>query len=259
MKQRINDAAGYGRWLSHRGDQIKMHRSLRVLTFPKRRWLEVVLLPVGFNVLTFFALVPLTGFWADFFSFWLTRLDIPGEMTRTGQLDVWGQALSIPSILLAGAVPTANGWMLHLAVTLFVLALSFWLPVQRMLLRYFLRVIVLVHSSALLYFAFFPASFPYDLESYISNALILMIVFLFLIPWLLAFSYYIYAFPVAKKVGVTLLMMVYFCVFAPTQLLVHAICMHVLSALMLPLLYLVFGAFLNVMLFMAFYSWAMSD
>jgi predicted membrane protein len=110
-----------------------------------------------------------------------------------------------------------------------------------------------------LYFGLLPASFPYDFEAYTRDALISIIVFLFIIPWLLAFSYYIYEIPLAKKAVVTLLMLAYFCVFAPTQLLVHAICLHLFSALMLPLLYVVFGAILYVMLFIAFYSWAMSE
>ncbi|PUA18825.1 hypothetical protein [Glaciimonas sp. PCH181] len=259
MKQRINFAAEYGRLLGHRGDQIRMHRSLRVLEFPRSRWLQIVLLPLGLNVLTLLAVTRLARFWSIFLLFWFDRLDLPGQITHTGQFALLGQLVTVPAIHLAGAIPTTSGWLLHIALTLFVLALSFWLPISYMPLRYLLRVLVFVHSTALFYFGFSPASFPYDLETYSRDALVMMIVFLLIIPWLLAFSYYIYSFPVAKKIGFTLVMMLYFCVFAPTQLLVHAIFLYHFSALMLPLLYLVFGAFLNVMLFMAFYSWAMSE
>lgn len=259
MKQRISLAEGYGRWLGHRGGQIRMHRSQRVLSFPKSRWLQVFLLPLGFNLLTLFSLVGLMQFWSMFLSFWFERLALSGQITQIGLFSLWGNNLVIPSIHLAGAIPTTSGWLMHVAVTLFVLALSFWLPTSYMPLRYLLRVLVFVHSTALFYFGFAPASFPYDLETYSRDALIMMIVFLLLIPWLLSFSYYVYSFSIEKKLGFTLVIMLYFCVFAPSQLLVHAILLHSFSALMLPLLYLVFGAFLNVMLFMAFYSWAMSD
>ncbi|MGS0741033.1 hypothetical protein ACVBEF_04220 [Glaciimonas sp. GG7] len=259
MKQRMYFSSEHRRWLGHRGDQIRMHRSLRALSFPNSRWLEVVMLPLGLNALTLYLLPDLTDFWSDFLSFWLVRLDLPGAISVTFEFSVREKMIAIPALHLAGAIPSASGWLLHVAVTLFVLALSFWLPVSAMPYRYLLRVLVLVHSTSLLYFGVAPASFPYDLETYSRDAFIMMMVFLFIIPWILAFSYYVYAFSVAKKIGFTLLMMLYFCVFGPTQLLVHAIFLHSLSVLMLPLLYLVFGAFLNVMLFMAFYSWAMSD
>jgi hypothetical protein len=251
-------AARYGRWLTHRGHRIRMHRSMRVLAFPKRRWLEVALLPVAFNILTFLALDVLTGFWTDFFSFWLLHLQLPGEVVQTAQYHFWGRTVSIPSLLMSDAMPTSTGWTLHAAVTLIVLALSVWIPDRYLPMRYLLRALVAIHTTALLYFAFVPASFPYDLQTYIRDSLITMIVFLLILPWLLAFTYYIYDFSIARKAGVTLLMIAYFSVFAVTQLLVHAICLHTMSVLMLPLLYLIFGEFLNVMLFMALYGWAMS-
>jgi hypothetical protein len=250
--------SNYGRWLSHRGNEIKMHRSMRVLEFPRSRWLEVSLLPLGFNGLTLLLLGALTGFWNDFFLFWLQRMDIAGGVEQATLLHIGGQAVAIPALLLPGVAPTAIGWLLHAAVAVCVLLASLWLPERHLPWRYILRFLVMIHGTALLYFAFDPDSFPYDVESYTRDGLISAIVFLFIVPWLLAMTYYIYDFSVARKVGVTALMLSYFAVFAPAQLLAHALCLHAFSALMLPILYLAFGAFLTVMLFMALYAWAMS-
>ena len=42
------------------------------------------------------------------------------------------------------------------------------------------------------------------------------------------------------------------------QYILHAYALHHLTLLFLPLLYLVFGTFLDVMMFIALYSWGMS-
>ena len=255
MKNPIDLAARAGLWS---GNRPPMHRAMRTMEFPAHRWLQVLLLPLGFNIVTFLSLGTLAGFWTDFFSLWMTHLDLRGEAVSMALVNLPGHALLIPSLTLTGGVPTATGWLVHVGVTLACALLSMWIPGKYLPFRYILRFLVFIHGTALLYFAFLSASFPYDLETYVRNGLISAIVLLFILPWILAATYYIYDFSIARKIGITTLMLVYFAIFSVTQFLVHALCLHAFSALMLPLLYLVFGVFLDVMFFMALYAWAMS-
>ena len=62
----------------------------------------------------------------------------------------------------------------------------------------------------------------------------------------------------APQDGLTALMILYFMLALPMQYLMHGLIFHHFSLLFLPLLYLVFGIFIDVMMFVALYSWGMS-
>ncbi len=82
--------------------------------------------------------------------------------------------------------------------------------------------------------------------------------FLFLSPWILGLTYYVFSFSVLRKAALTALVLAYFALAFPMQYLVHALLLQHLSLLAMPLLYLVCGVFLDVMMFVALYSWGMS-
>jgi hypothetical protein len=120
------------------------------------------------------------------------------------------------------------------------------------------RACLLIQSTALVYFYFSPSTFPYDLTSYLANGLVMGLFFLFLIPWILGFTYYVFNFRIWQKIVLTFMVLVYFTLAFPMQYMFQGLVLSELSLLYLPLAYLIFGGFLDVMMFVAFYSWGMS-
>ncbi len=143
-------------------------------------------------------------------------------------------------------------------MTLAIFALSFSIGDQYVPLRYLLRLVVMIQSTALFCFAVFPATFPYTATSHIHDGLLLTALLLVLIPWLHALTYYVFGFSVFQKIALTSLTLIYFLVLAPVQYLLHAWLLHHLSLVLLPILYLLFGVLLDMLMLVALYAWAMS-
>ena len=78
-----------------------------------------------------------------------------------------------------------------------------------------------------------------------------------LVPAVLGLTFYMFDFPAWKKLALTLLIMGHLVLFIPLQYLLHAWLLHC-SILFMPVLYFVCGPFLDVLIFVCFYSWGMS-
>ena len=74
----------------------------------------------------------------------------------------------------------------------------------------------------------------------------------------MAFVYYIFDFSLIRKIFLTVLIMVHLAVFTPLHYLVQLYIIARFSLVFMPVLYTVFGLLLEVMVFIAFYSWGMS-
>ena len=241
-----------------RGEHINMHRSIRSLEFPTSRWLEVLLLPLFFNLLFIFSLPFLTELWDHFFKFWILKTELPASITKLIAFDIGSIKIIIPSAHLSGAVPSGTTWLLHLVATIFLLLISLWLPDRFIPICYLLRAVVFVHASALIYFVISPGTFSFDQETYVRDVFISMILFMLVIPWLLTLTYYVFPFKILHKILFTFFILIYFSILTPIQSLMHVVLIYKFSTLILPIFYIFFGIFLDIMLLMALYSFAMS-
>ena len=77
-------------------------------------------------------------------------------------------------------------------------------------------------------------------------------------PVMLAIGYYILKQSLLSKLFYTMVILLFFAVMVPHQVLVHALILKNVSTLVMPLFYICFGAVFDVIVFIALYSWVAS-
>jgi len=240
------------------GTAIQMHRAIYQVKLERRNLLGSLALPAVFTIVLLCLLSPIMTLWYRLFAFWIVRIAPDGQVALH-QVDLGKYWLDLPYPLLPAGEPDAMTWWMTLAGCILAYLATYLISPQRMLpLQYITRACLLVQATALAYFHFFPGQFGHDPANYLSAALTMALIFLFMVPWGLGLTYYVFAFSLWRKVWLTVCMLAYFVIAFPMQYLLHAYLLQHLSLLFLPLLYLVFGIFLDVMMFVALYSWGMS-
>ena len=78
-------------------------------------------------------------------------------------------------------------------------------------------------------------------------------------PVMLAVGYYILNQGILVKLFHTAIILLFFGILVPHQILAQAFIMQYLSVLFMPVLYLCFGAVFDALVFVALYSWAVSN
>ena len=155
-------------------------------------------------------------------------------------------------------LPGARQLWANAIATLVVVAATFLLPPARLPLKYFVRLLAAVHATAIAFFAWATAQFPYDVADHVLGLTGAGFVLLMSIPPMLALGYYVLRLPLASKLLHTALMLAYFIAWVPFQAVLHLSVLRHLGVLFMPLLFFFFGALLNVLLFIALYAWAAS-
>jgi hypothetical protein len=240
------------------GSAIQLHRSMYQIKLSRSNLLVSLALPAVFTVMLLCLLAPILALWRALFEFWLPRI-APAGSVALRQVDLGAYYLELPYPMLPAGEPGNQLWWITLAGCVLVLLATFLVSRDRFLpLQYILRACLLVQATALMFFRFLPGDFPYDSARYLSDALTMALIFLFMMPWGLGATFYVFGFSLWRKVGLTVCMLAYFVLAFPMQYLLHAYLLHHLTLLFLPLLYLVFGIFMDVMMFVALYSWGMS-
>jgi len=254
LQEKIDDLRfrGFG------GTAIQLHRAIKQIKLSRANLIMAALLPLVFNLLLLCFLGAMLACWEWMFDYWLARL-APGALTASHEIDLGMYTIVLNYPQLSAGDPSEANWLLTTFATLVVLLASLRITIHRLLpLAYIARACALIQATALAYFFFLPGHFPHDATTALGDALSMAIYFLFLIPWLLGVTYYIFNFSLLRKMGLTALMILYFAFALPMQYLLHALIFHHFSLLFVPLLYLVFGIFIDVMMFVALYSWGMS-
>jgi hypothetical protein len=239
-----------------RGGIITPHRAFARLDFGIRDfWLTLIAVSAitGGWLLS----LPAVGeFWFRVFRFWHQALGLQGSVARAPQH--WGPLhFSMPTVLISAGPSDMITWWVTAGITFLLLWITFGLPEEQLPLIYLLRFLVIVQGTALAYFSFAAAQFPHDLPSYIVGMLYFGTIFTSLLPLILGFSYFLFDFGLLQKIGLTILIMAYLVVFLPFQYMLHVWVIHQ-SVLYMPVLYFVFGPFLDVLVFVSLYSWGMS-
>lgn len=241
-----------------RGGVIAPHRSMVGVPWTMWRLLTTLVLSLGGFVLVVASLPWLGQFWQLLFE---RVRDFTGLPAPLGD-----QQFSLPGNIhftlpfIAAITPQPHARVLWIAggVSLAVVAASFLLPDRFTPLRYFLRLLALLQGSSIFYFAVSAESFPYRLTDHVFVLESAGLVVMGLVPLVLGFTLHVFDLALWKKLLLTLAILVHLAVFVPLQVLVHIWLVVHGTAVVMPVLFLVFGLLLDVLVFVAFYGWGLS-
>jgi small-conductance mechanosensitive channel len=115
-----------------------------------------------------------------------------------------------------------------------------------------------IQAVTLVYFWISPSNFPYSIARHSEELMTVGYVVMLATPLMLAVGYYILNQSLWVKLFHTALILLFFAVMVPHQVLVQAFIMQHISVLFMPVLYICFGAVFDALIFVALYSWAVS-
>lgn len=243
---------------------VRPHRAISSLKVTPWLLAQAVGLPIALCALMLWLKPWLLEFWLLCIDFWGTHLGLSiGDMAiqSSGWLTfetIGGTAAVIPN---ASNRPLPSMMTMGVVLVLALLGwlLSFNLKKASFPLKYPLRIVCVVLLVSLAYFSVWAPNFPYTIIRHSVELLTIGYVGMLATPVMLGIGYYILNESIVKKLFYTLLILVFFTVMVPHQVLVQAFLMQHLSVLFMPLMYLCFGAVFNAMVFVALYSWAASN
>jgi hypothetical protein len=240
-----------------RGGIIPQHRAFTRLRLRPGRLVGDVFLVLTLS-LAWIVLLPQVGeLWQRMFVWCSNFVGLHAGVATVHK--AWGQhiSLDVPYLTVPGASPGAATWWITAFVTTLVFAWSFYISEEHLPWRYLARGLAILQYTALAYFAVAAARFPHDLSGYTVGMLVFGSLLIGLIPLVLGLTYFVFDFSLAQKVALAVLSMAHLTLLMPLQYFLHAYVLHE-SILFMPLLYFAFGPFLDVLIFISFYSWGMS-
>lgn len=165
---------------------------------------------------------------------------------------------SLPVLALPTPAPDIEALLLTSAVTAAVVLATFLLTPRWTPLRYFLRLLAFLQATAVAFFALWPGGFPYRLIDHVQLLMVAGLVVMALVPLVLGFTLHVFDLALWRKVLLTLAVLIHLAGFIPLKVLVHGWLVVHGTAVLMPMLFLVFGLLLDVFVFVAFYGWALS-
>jgi hypothetical protein len=195
-------------------------------------------------------------FWTSQLNFWMARTGVVGHadiIAKHGVTLLPAFVVSAPTLL-----PTIGVWWLTALACALVWGATTWLKPDRLPLIYFLRLVVLVQVSSLVFFYAWPESLPTTSANFLADAFRQSAGLMLLVPALFALTLYLFALPWWAKYGATAAALLYFLLFVPLQVACEAWILQLGGILFLPTLYLFFGLLPQVIALMGIYSFALS-
>ena len=244
------------RFRGHRGGVIRMHRALAQFRLGRMNLATAISLFMLCSMIWIAALPLVVRFWTRVLTLGLQYLPLAARLEIIEHHYKF-LTLKIPCLRMEPVLPSLKIWGLSCVAAVLLLVVTFRLPKHLTPVIYLLRAILLVHGSALFYFAIWPSRFPHTPDSYMEALLLSGIGIISVVPLLFGLTYYIFDFGLLRKASLTFLTMAYLSVFVPFQFLLQALVLQK-TILFMPLLYIIFGMPLDVLLIIAFYSWGMT-
>ncbi len=241
-----------------RGGRIAPHRAFITLHLTRTAVIAAVLLPLSMCV-AWIGLNPwVAGAWAYVLDGSSRALALPARTLVT--VYSWGSWLrvGIPFLDVPASPPTTEALLVTTAVTAVLFGMSFTLPERFTPVSYIVRLMAFVQITAIAYFTFNAARFPYRIAEHTLSGLSTGFTLVALVPLLFGFVFFIFDFPLYRKVGLTLLTMAHLAVLLPLQFVLHAYLLHHLSLVVMPVLFIFFGPLVEVMICVALYGWGVS-
>ena len=237
--------------------KVRPHRAITPLKVTPYLLAQAVVLPIVLCALLFWGKPYVLDFWRDGIVFWSSGLGLPfGRATELNEVGQYASRLS------NGGVTTPMPSAITLGITMLVmlagLALSLTMKGASLPLKYPLRIICVVQLVAVAYFWWLPTSFPYSVARHSEELMTIGYVVMLATPVMLAMGYYILNQSLVIKLFHTALILGFFAILVPHQVLAQAFIMQHLSVLFMPVLYICFGAVFDALVFVALYSWVAS-
>ena len=238
--------------------QVRPHRAITPLKVTPYLLAQAILLPLILCTLLLWGKPMLLELWRDWILFWSDGLNM--GFSRGTQLDDSGRlATTLSTGTLNTPMPSMSALWITGVITLAGLALSLTMKGATLPLKYPLRIVCVVQLITVAYFWWIPGNFPYSIARHSEDLMTIGFVIMLSTPVMLAVGYYILNQNILIKLFHTTLILLFFTVMIPHQVLAQAFIMQHLSILFMPLLYICFGAVFDALVFVALYSWAASN
>ena len=238
--------------------QIRPHRAITPLKVTPYLLAQAILLPLILCTLLFLGKPMLLDLWRDWILFWSDGLNL--GFSRGTQLDDSGKLVTtLTTGMLSTPMPSMSTLWITGIVSLFGLALSLNMKGATLPLKYPLRIVCVLQLITVVYFWWASGSFPYSIARHSEELMTIGFVLMISTPVMMAVGYYILNQNIWIKLFHTALILLFFAVMIPHQVLAQAFIMQHLSILFMPLLYICFGAVFDALVFVALYSWAASN
>ena len=240
--------------------KVRPHRAITPLKVTPYLLAQAIVLPLLLCGLLFWAKPLLLDFWRSCILFWSARLSMPFSLST--QLNDAGQyALELSSHgdgSLGNPMPGPTTMVITALVALAGLVLSMRMKNASLPLKYPLRIVCVLQIITLIYFWLTPERFPYSIARHSEELMTIGYVVMVSTPLMLAVGYYILNQSLFIKLFHSFLILGFFAIMVPHQVLMQALIMQHLSVLFMPVLYICFGAVFDALVFVALYSWAAS-
>ncbi|MEX2284307.1 MAG: hypothetical protein WEE89_17595 [Gemmatimonadota bacterium] len=239
------------------GGAIPEHRAFRRVPDRTRISWSTIVLVVVMTTLTMAALPAIASMWTVMLARLAPVLGL-GEVIASPRWIVPFIQVEVPHVTANAPLPSRPVWWLTLLGSIVLLVVSFFLPKRVLPIAYLIRALLFVQVVSLTYFALFAAHFPYTLAGYTSDMHTIGLAIIALVPIVYGVTYFVFDFGVVRKVWIVLASLGHLIIFIPLQYLVHGAVVAKFSLLFLPVLFMIFGALLDVSILIALYGWAMS-
>ena len=237
--------------------KVRPHRAITPLKVTPYLLVQAVLLPIAICALLLWGKPMLLDLWRQTILFWSGGLGLP--FSSGMQISDSGKFAAVLSTgMYSTPMPSMVTMLVTGVVTLAGLAFSLNMKGATLPLKYPLRIVCIVQLITVAYFWWAPSNFPYSIARHSEELMTIGYVLMVATPVMLAVGYYILNQSLVIKLFHTALILLFFTVLIPHQVLAQAFIMQHLSVLFMPVLYICFGAVFDALVFVALYSWAAS-
>ena len=242
----------------HRGNLIPTHRAIARLRLPGWRLLRGAFVALVFTALLIWLQPVVTAGWNTTIVWWLHAMNLP--VLAAGDAPAAGDWLNLPQpgFDVAAHLPAPEALLAHGLLVAVVWWLAGRLPDAGKPACYFMRFAALMHGSSLLFFAVWPGGFAHTVAEHVESGLRQAWALMLLAPWIHLLTYAVFPFPAVHTPLLTTLTLVYLGLLTPLQYALHTAILHHVGVVLMPLLYMQFGAVAGIVGFVALYGWAMT-
>ena len=234
------------------------HRALSPLTMTTGLRLQALLIPIILCSLIWLAKPMLFEFWRQCILYWSGTLNLPFTLsTRLNRVGQYG--LQFPGDLDGGQLPSQTVMAVTAFLTAAAFAATFVMNRATFPLKYPIRIVCVIQFVTLVYFWWAPSSFPYHIARHSEELMTIGFVVMLITPVMLAMGYYVLKLSLWRKLFNSALILLFFVVMVPHQVLAQAMFMQHFSILFMPIMYICLGAVFDTLVFVALYSWVASN
>jgi hypothetical protein len=234
------------------------HRAIASMKVKPYLLLQALVLPLLLVGLIYMGQPLIFNFWKACIEFWARYMaftfDLTTAFSETGRM-----TLHVTNDPTSSQTPNFTTLVITTAITLFGFVASLHMNKTCLPLKFPLRIICSVQLATVLYFWLFPSDFLYRISDHSEELMDIGYFVMLATPVMLSIGYYILNQNLLKKVFNTLLILAFMSIMIPHQVLAQALIMTHFSNLFMPVLYLCFGAVFDALVFIALYSWVVSN